>query len=368
MVLPEQLGAAARLVGDREHAVDVGVVLLHVAELVLHELAHAGRAVHPRDDRDIVAGADPPVVSKVPVEISHLARRVERDRPYVRADLILLLQIAHRHVLGVHVITGGDVRGGEADGLPVAPHHLAHPPGPPRHLVAGPDVLPDLDAAARGVRARVLQDGAGGDVLLGDGHVVLELEDDRHVRDRVRRHVRALFSPSPLRGEGRVRGGLPRSIGHRRVARRTELDVDCPTCPSPSAPSRSTASRCTISTGDRPTPRRWSCCTASPGTRGCGTTSPGISRPPGACSPWTSGGTATAIPRPTTTTGSARWPTTSPRSRAACTSTAMRWWDTRWAGASRSSTRASTRRGSSAWSSSTSGPTSTWPGCSACAT
>src|SRR6266545_4654629 len=55
VVLAEELGAAARLVGDGEHAVDVRVVLRHVAELVLDELAHAGRAVHAGDDGDVVA-------------------------------------------------------------------------------------------------------------------------------------------------------------------------------------------------------------------------------------------------------------------------------------------------------------------------
>ena len=46
------------------------------------------------------------------------------------------------------VVADRDVRGGEADDLAVAAHRLAGPRGATRDLVAGPDVLPHLDAAA----------------------------------------------------------------------------------------------------------------------------------------------------------------------------------------------------------------------------
>src|SRR5262249_7400504 len=58
--------------------------------------------------------------------------------------------------------------------------------GAPRHLVAGPDVLANLDAIAG-----VLEHGARGDLALGDGHIVLPTKDDRYVGDRVSRHWRS---------------------------------------------------------------------------------------------------------------------------------------------------------------------------------
>ena len=214
VVFAEQLGAATRLVGDREHPVDVRVVPGDIAELVLHELAHAGRAVHSRDHRYIIAGADPPVVSKITVEVPHLVRRIERNRPNIGADFILLLEVSHRHVLGVDVVAHRDVRGGEPDGLPVAADRLPGAPRPPRDLVARLDVLPHLDAATR-----VLEDGAGGDLLLGYGDVVLGLQDDRHVRDRVRRHVWSLLSLSPEgRGQGEGWFTLPSRLPDRQAA------------------------------------------------------------------------------------------------------------------------------------------------------
>src|SRR5262245_50349121 len=178
VVLAEELGATPRLVGDGEHAVDVRIVAGHIAELVLDELAYAGRAVDPGDDGNVVACAHAPVVAKVAVEVAHLLGRIEVYRTHVGADLVVAVQVAHREVLSVDVITHRDVRGGEADHLPVAPDLLARAPRVPRHLVSGADVLPDLD-----VVARVLEHGARGNLLLGDGHVVPWIEDESDVGD-----------------------------------------------------------------------------------------------------------------------------------------------------------------------------------------
>src|SRR5262249_45081097 len=83
-----------------------------------------------------------------------------------------------------------DVSGGEADHLPVAPDLLARAPRVPRHLVAGTDVLPHLDAAAR-----VLEHGARGNLLLGDGHVVSLVEDEGDVGDGIGSHACSSYPP-----------------------------------------------------------------------------------------------------------------------------------------------------------------------------
>jgi hypothetical protein len=216
VVLAEELGPAARLVGDRQHPVDVRVVLPHVAEPVLDELAHAGRAVHARDHRHVVARADAAVLAEIAVEVAHLLGGVEGHRLHVGADLVLLLAVAHRHVLGVDVITRSDIGGGEADGLAVAAHRLAGPASPSRNLVAGLDVLPHLDAPLP-----ILEDGARRDLLLGDGDVVLGLQDDRHIADRIRRHEQSLFPLSPRgRGQGEGQLTLPSGLPARQAGRR----------------------------------------------------------------------------------------------------------------------------------------------------
>ena len=189
VVLAEELGAAARLVRDGEDAVDVRVVLRHVAELVLDELADAGRAVDAGDDGDVVARADAPVLALVAVEVAHLVGRVEIHGPHVGADLVLAVKIADGQVLGVDVVAHGDVGGREADHLPVAAHLFPRAPRAPRHLVPRADVLADLDAPAR-----VLEHGAGGDLLLRDGDIVSGVEHDGDIGDRVCCHERLLWA------------------------------------------------------------------------------------------------------------------------------------------------------------------------------
>src|SRR5262249_34654236 len=103
--------------------------------------------------------------------------------PHIRADFVLAMEIAHREILRVYVIAHCDVRGSEADHLSVAAHFLTGAPRVPRHLVAGPDVLPHLDMAAR-----ILEHRARGDLLLDDGHIVLGVEHDGDISDGVACH------------------------------------------------------------------------------------------------------------------------------------------------------------------------------------
>ena len=126
VVLAEELGAAAGLVGDGEDAVDIGIVLLHVAELVLHELAHRGGAVHAGDDGHVVARADAAVLALVAVEVAHLRGGIVIHRPHVHAHLVPVGgQLPDAEVLGVDVVAHRDGLGGEADHLAIAPHRLA---------------------------------------------------------------------------------------------------------------------------------------------------------------------------------------------------------------------------------------------------
>src|SRR5262249_16792702 len=150
----------------------------------LDELADARRAVDAGDDGHVVARADPAVFPLVAVERAHLRRRIEVDRAYVDADFVAIgAQVSDAEVLGVYVIANGNVLRGEADALAVAGHRGPGPDGPTGYLVAGLDVLADLDPVGA-----VFQDGAGRQLGLGDGDVVLGAQDDRLLRERVCGH------------------------------------------------------------------------------------------------------------------------------------------------------------------------------------
>jgi hypothetical protein len=169
VILAEELRAATGLVGDREHTVDVRIVTLHVAEAVLHELAYAGRAVHARDDRDVVARADPAVVALEAVEGAHPLRGMEIDRAHVHPALVAVgAQIADAEVLRVDVVSDRDVARREADHLAVAANGSAGGHRVPGHLVAGLDVLAHLDPVST-----ILQDRTRGQLRLCDRDVVL---------------------------------------------------------------------------------------------------------------------------------------------------------------------------------------------------
>jgi len=67
----------------------------------------------------------------------------------------------------VDVVAHGDVGGGEAYHLPVAPNLLARAARTARHLVAGANILSHLDAATR-----ILEDTAGRNLFLHDRDIV----------------------------------------------------------------------------------------------------------------------------------------------------------------------------------------------------
>ena len=201
VVLAEELGPAAGLVGDRQHAVHVRKVLPHVAELLADELADAGGAVDRRDHRHIVARADPAIPPPVALEGAHLGGRIVVHGPDVGADLVLALELPDRQVVSVDVIALGDGAGGEPDHLAVAPDGDAHGNMPAGNFMPRPDVLTGLDDSPS-----VLEERAGTDLGLGDRDVVLGAEDDRLVSERAGHHhfslglqIRAsAFFPSDL--------------------------------------------------------------------------------------------------------------------------------------------------------------------------
>jgi hypothetical protein len=143
VILAEELGAAARLVGDGEHAVDVRVVARHVPEAVLHELAHTRRAVDAGDHGHVVARAHAAILAPVAVERAHLLERVVLDGRHVHSDFVAVgRQLADAEVVAVDVVPDGDVLGGETDDLPVTPHRRPRAHSVARYLVSGLDDLP----------------------------------------------------------------------------------------------------------------------------------------------------------------------------------------------------------------------------------
>src|SRR6266446_732494 len=183
VVLAEELRPAARLVRDRDHAVHVRVVALDVAEPSLHKLAHARRAVHAGDDRDVVPRPDAAVLPLEPVEGAHRLAWVVLDGVHVGAELVLALELADAEVVRMDVVARLDVLRGKADDLAVAAQGGARQHPSPRDLVAGLDVLAHLDA-----RAAIFQNRARGELLLRDRDVVFGPQHDGSLGQRECRH------------------------------------------------------------------------------------------------------------------------------------------------------------------------------------
>ena len=136
--------AAAGLVGQRHHAIDVRIGAERIVpgervalEHVRHQPGHMGTAVHRREDADVVARRHPSVRAADALErkafIGH------RGRPGVLAIGVVLREIAHPAVVHVHMGARRDGLGGEADDLAIAVDRLALRQGPHRNLVAGRD-------------------------------------------------------------------------------------------------------------------------------------------------------------------------------------------------------------------------------------
>ena len=143
--------AAAGLVGQRHHAVDIGKIRQRIVAGERILLEHVGddagdmrAAIHRGEDADIVAGRDAAVGTANALEgRGQIEIRRRRD---VDAVSIVLGEIAHAAILGVDVLARRDRNRRKADDLAVAPHRLADRDRLDRHLVAGGNPLDRGDA------------------------------------------------------------------------------------------------------------------------------------------------------------------------------------------------------------------------------
>jgi hypothetical protein len=165
--------AAAGPMGDRDDAVDIGIVAADVAESLADHPHHGRRAVDGRDHEDVVAGADPAVGAHVAVEGRDLGGAIA-GRQALDGDLEALVELAGLEVVAMDVLAGCDRRGGKPDDLSVAMHRLAGGARADRDLVAGGDVGGERDRPGAAVDRR-----AGGELLLGDHHIVVGMQADR---------------------------------------------------------------------------------------------------------------------------------------------------------------------------------------------
>ena len=156
--------AAAGLVGQRDHAVDIReigqrivagewILLEHVGD----DAGDMGAAIHRGEDADIVARRHPAVGAANALEGRG---QIEiRHRLDVDAVGIVLGEIAHAAVLRVDVLARRNRHRRKADDLAVAAYRLAHGDRLDRDLVAGRNPLDRGDAvghhhARRQARAR----------------------------------------------------------------------------------------------------------------------------------------------------------------------------------------------------------------------
>ena len=174
--------AAAGLVGQRDHAIDIRkigqriiagerILLEHVGD----DAGDMGAAIHRGEDADIVARRDAPVTAADALEGRG---QIEiRHRLDVDTIGIVLGEIAHAAVLRVHMLARRNRHGGKADDLAVAAHRLAHGDRLDRHLVTGRDPLDGRDPIG--------DDHAGRQARARDQHAVVGMQ----ANDGCRGHV-----------------------------------------------------------------------------------------------------------------------------------------------------------------------------------
>ena len=204
--------AAAGLVGERDHAVDIGKVgeRIVAGERILpedigDEACDMRAAIHGREDADIVAGRDASVGTANAVE-----RRGQievRHRLHVDAEGVVLGEIAHAAILGVHVLARRDRLRRKADDLAVTVDGFADGNGADRHLVAGRNAFDRGHAlghheARRQARAR-------------DQHAVVGVQTNDGRRGHVVSPFLRYLAPDAAQRHKRVYARLRRAMAMR---------------------------------------------------------------------------------------------------------------------------------------------------------
>ena len=191
--------AAARPVRQRDHAVDmrIGVERAGMVHPVGDVADHRRRAVHGRAERDEVARADAPVGAAQALE-GRLRGVAVLHRPEVDADAVILVVLAHRAIVDMHMGAGRNVLRRRADDLAEFDDRLAGADGPGRDLVAHRHRARDGHALAVERRAG----RQGGD---RDDDVVLRVKP--HEAPRRREAPRAGLVERHQIGSGRLSHG-----------------------------------------------------------------------------------------------------------------------------------------------------------------
>ncbi len=177
---------AAALVGEGDDAVHAWEVAGEVGSLeAIGDVAgDGGGAVHGGDDAEIVAGACAAVRARETLEGAGLIRASGGEGDDLGADVGVALEGAGLDVLEVDVIAGADGAACEADGLAV----LAD--GGTVGDVAKGELVAAANVGAEGDGAVIpMEGGAGLEVGLGDGHVVLRAEPDGDLGEGDGRHA-----------------------------------------------------------------------------------------------------------------------------------------------------------------------------------
>ena len=134
--------------GECNDTVDVGVFnqCLRVnvaAKIVGNRPCHCGRAIDRRQNADVVARSHSTIGAYDAHERFHRGRGAAFG---IDAECIVPREIAHRHVVDVHVLPRLDGLARKANNLAVAPNRLAHVDMTRSDLVAGGYGLKHLNA------------------------------------------------------------------------------------------------------------------------------------------------------------------------------------------------------------------------------